>query len=229
MNDIITKPQTIVESLKFELTPFCDTKYIDSLDLTDSDWLLIEKTLRSFATGSYNSIPMVCAGDKCVHSKICPFQTLRKAPLSKQCPFEWNMIIVWKEQYVKTLGIKDEDKVEQTMLQDLIESDIMISRANAILGDEGFIMENAVGVNENTGEVAYRKEVHAAVLIKEKAQARKDKLLKAFLATREAGLKGAKELDDISKKMAAIEGRVRNHTDNLKNKNATDGVITEEK
>jgi hypothetical protein len=53
-------------------------------------------------------------------------------------------------------------------------------------------MNNPVGVDPDTGATIFRKEEHIAMLVKEKAHNRRDKILKAFIATRNEKVKAMK-------------------------------------
>jgi len=192
------------------LIKFCDEDYAKALKLTSDDVKNIGKYLGVHGSGDFKSVPMVCLAEACSISSQCPLQAAGKAPLGKLCPFEQFFMEKWRDEYIISLKADWDDKIERALVMELVEIDILNARANAYLATEGFIMENVVGINEQTGEPLIRKEEHIALSVKTKVQARRDKILKSMVATREAKTKLFTAIkDDASTYSAKLRERAR--------------------
>lgn len=172
------------------------------------------KAVRSALTaqiylGDHASLPMVCCGPKCPIASTCPLQQIEKAPLGQRCPMEMALMGTWKAQYEQSLEADWNDKVERQAVMDLVEADILSARANGMIAVEGFIMENAIGVSETTGEAILRKEKHIALEVKDMIHRRKERLLKSLILTREMKKKLGMGGGDPAKKEADLLERVR--------------------
>lgn len=100
----------------------------------------------------------------------------------------------------------------------------MNARANAIIGDESVIMHQPIGIDPNTGEPIMQRQKHVAFQIKEQSQERKDKILKNFIATRSAKLKGLSEAGvDVTKYMSDLKAKAKRIVE------AEQAVVVEEK
>lgn len=173
----------------YQLVKGCEEEFLESFKLTPQEIHRLKKDLKRKVLSSTFSVPMICRGPDCPMAKTCPLLKLDKFPIGEQCPIELLLMRKWKDEYVESLKIDWNDAIERKMIIELVELDVLSSRANSVLSDEGFIMENAVGVNEQTGEIAYRREEHVALKLKEVVYNRRSKLLKEMAATREAKLK----------------------------------------
>jgi hypothetical protein len=122
---------------------------------------------------------------------------------------EMALMGTWKAQYEGSLEADWNDKVERQAVMDLVEADILSARANGIIAVEGFIMENAIGISEATGEPIFRKEKHVALEVKDMIHRRKERLLKSLILTREMKKKLGMGGGDPSKKEAELLERAR--------------------
>lgn len=179
-----------------ELLLSCDENYLENLELSEKELNTLKRYVKGIRDGGHSLVPMICLGERCICSKVCPLFNIGKVPIGKRCPFEVYAMKVWLEDYAKSLKINMEDKVERNLVMDLVETDILNARANVVLSHEGFIMENPVGIDPDSGQVLLRKEEHIVMKFKERAQNRKDKLLKSFLATRESKVKAVSNLKE---------------------------------
>lgn len=208
------------------LVKFCDEDYVKNLKLTPDEIKKIGKYLTIYSYGDFQSVPQLCVGTSCILAGQCPLVKIGRPPLGFACPFERLYMKKWRQEYIDSLNADWDDKIERALVMELVEVDILNSRANAYLAKEGFIMENIVGINEQTGEPMMRKEEHIALRLKEKVQARRDRILKSMVATREAKAKlltsmkedasvyisrlreKAKELEEKHNKKIIVEGEI---------------------
>ena len=177
-----------------ELIQYCDDEFAENFKLSPAEIVRLKKTINKNFVEPNATIPMICHGSKCVLNKVCPLVELKQFPLGKKCPLELYLANKWKEEYISSLKADWNDKVDRMLISELIEIDIMGARANTLLSDEGFIMDNPIGINEQTGTPITRKEIHVAMDFKELLYKRRSKLLKEMIATREAKAKFMKDM-----------------------------------
>lgn len=200
-----------------DLQKACKPAVFEALQLTDREKKNIVEYVIRLKYGSTTWLALTCTGKDCVYTKDCPLVEAKKPPIGKRCPFEELAIQSWEKDYVTSLGVDMEDKIDRTQIHELIESDLMIARANTMLGFEGFIMENPVGVDHETGQAINRKEEHIAINVRERAQKRRDRLMKALLATRESKANIIAKSSDPTTYQAQLRARMREEL--VKNKN----------
>lgn len=172
-----------------KLVQYCDEDYAASLSLTKEEIDNLKNSLNKDILSDDFSLPMICQGIECPMAHTCPLNKLNKAPIGKRCSIELLLVNKWKKEYVESLDIDWNDHIERRMIIELVELDILTARANNVLAEEGFIMENAIGINEQTGAPIYKKEPHIALSLKDIVYKRRSKILKEMAATREAKLK----------------------------------------
>lgn len=149
----------------------------------------IKKYVLRMSCGSSAYMALICRGSLCIYRSSCVL--LRKdsnlpAPEGKECPFEKILAKKWFDDYRDALNIDVNDRVEASQINDLIEIEIMKSRINAILAEEGIKIDAIVGIDPDTGSPLTAQQQHYAINIKDINDRRKDRILKALLATRES-------------------------------------------
>ena len=204
-----------------ELKRVCRPEVYNALRLNDEDKKNIIEYVTRIKGGNITWLSIICAGNTCIYRKTCPLLAVNKPPLSKRCPFEEIAIRMWEKDYVESLNVDMNDKVDRTQVHELVESDIMISRANVILGVDGFIMDNPVGVDHETGTPVYRKEEHIAINVRERAQKRRDRIMKSFLATRESKVRVMTRTVDPTAYQAKLRERMKELIDKKRAINIT--------
>jgi hypothetical protein len=180
-------------------------------------------TMLYFGPGA--SLPMICAGPKCCMAKSCYLEEIGKSPIGSRCPLELAKMNKWKDDYLVTLGASWENKIERQAIIDLVETEIMRSRANGIIATEGFIMENVIGVNSETGEPIYTKQKHVALEVSDQMSKRQERILRSLVATREMQEKLGKNKTDPNKKESELIDRVRKAIARDKAKGATNAEV----
>jgi len=174
-----------------EIIKYYSDEHIDGITFTEREMERIIRYAQSLNYGTAVWVPLICTGQAlCVYKHVCPI--IDKAPLGKKCIWEMQAVQKWFDDYVQSLEVDTNDKIERSQIMELVEADILNARASAVLGREGFVMENPVGTNPDTGETIFHKELHIAMQIKEKAQFRRDRIMKAFIATRDSKVKSMK-------------------------------------
>jgi hypothetical protein len=175
------------------------------MDLADySDVKLTAEEAMSFRShvvrmkyGMSAAMPLICSGPKCPN-KICPFHESKKYPLTKQCILEARLIQVMTQGYMEELNVNVSSLTEMTLINKLVECDILDYRAN--LGLNGGVDEEAkLLLKENVvegkgGTISITTVVHPLLDIKEKLQRTRAAVLESFVATRKEKVKKASML-----------------------------------
>jgi len=131
------------------------------------------------------------------------------APIGHSCPIELMLIDQWEKEYVDDLGVDIQSKIEVDLIRDMIEADIIDWRTSHELAKGGLFDWNTVGVSEK-GEPIIRKEENAAISIKLKFKARKDRLREDLMATRKIKAKfGLNKTVDPSKFASNLNERFK--------------------
>jgi hypothetical protein len=165
---------------------------------------------RKVRTAMYSQIPMQCDGPHCPYAAVCPLMKTGDAPIGYSCPIEGAIVIEFAHNYQREFGVDENNLVEMSMVRDLVDLEVQFMRSKKILAQEHFIQENPVGVDPD-GNVVVRKELHQAVEYDDKLLRRKEKILNAFLATREARTKAGQGVADASQQIANLLDSVRDH------------------
>ena len=158
-------------------------------------------TLRSESVRSriFTSIPMKCKGPDCQLASVCPLQQEGMAPVGERCPIEMSMLKQLTAELVNEFRVDEKSINELAQIRDLVNQEIQHIRATNILAQEDFMQDVFAGLNERTGEVIYKKELHQAINFEDKILKRKKELRNQFLATREAKSKAGMGQIDTSK------------------------------
>lgn len=171
-----------------------------------------------------NTVAQVC-GDMCRMRDACPYDISGKPPVGERCPIELRTSREYYKEYVTAvadrLNITEEqiesDIVVHNIIWGIVESDMIELRLNGIIAEDDMVVEVPAVVNQETGEVYYKKEESAAMRIKERVARRRDQLLRQLLATPEMAAKyrskgeqdnvarGAKLLDRLEKAVSLVE------------------------
>lgn len=167
-------------------------------------------TPRKVKTAMFSSIPMICRGAQCPHAAVCPLFATNTHPESYNCPIEMAVVATFSANYMKEFGVDASNLVEVSMVRDLVDFEVQYMRAMKTLSQEHFIIDNSVGVDSG-GDVIIQKGLHPAVEYEDKILKRKEKVLNAFLATREARNKAGQGLLDPSQEIANLMDKIKDH------------------
>lgn len=154
--------------------------------LSDKGKSVVQKAVELNRTefGLYASIPMVCKGEECVYAQLYPELHEGLSESGERCPVEVAMIMTRYEAYTNELDISPEDAVDMSILRDVIDCDIQITRAENKMAIEGdFVKDVTVGVNE-AGVPVTQEQISQAAQYKEKIQAKRNTALKLLNSTR---------------------------------------------
>jgi len=195
------------------------TDFFDFLELPEGDYSHIELTAEQatalkntclrFKFGTSAAIPLRCLGPKCVY-KNCPFGIGEKKnyPLAQSCPIETRFVQAKTKSYVEDLQADPESAIEMSMVNRLVELDIMELRANAALSmaEEAQALYTKVETTSVEGNKEYTSEayiVHPIIEIKDRHHKQRMQILESLAATRREQYKKAAALKKTDSEDAA--------------------------
>lgn len=138
-----------------------------------------------FATkhGLFAAIPLVCRGERCPYADTCVAIHHDTAPQGERCPIEIMDITNKFNSLIKSLDLDEDNMANTTLLKELIDSEIMIDRANKLIASQGELIVDVVSIVSEDGEAYTRPEIHKAVEIKDKNVRRKNEILQLLNST----------------------------------------------
>jgi hypothetical protein len=159
-------------------------------------------------TTMFSSIPMTCQASRCPFADTCPLQQENQAPKGYPCPYELGMVQQFMIDFMDNLNVDPENLIEVSMVRSMVDQEIQYIRKSQLLGKEGFIQENVIGISEN-GEPIFKKELHLAVELEDRIHKRLKDLRNQLMATREAKAKIGQGQLDTAQTVANILEQVR--------------------
>jgi hypothetical protein len=188
---------------RLEKTKFFDFLQIDlsgysDIEMTPEQALKFKNTIVRMKHGVSAAMPMLCGGKRCFN-KLCVFHDTQKYPLSKQCPLEVIMINSLTKDYMEDLDVDPESISEMTLINKLVECDMIDFRANLGLSGSNSRDEDAstllsTTVIEHEGGVTETTQLHPLLEAKRKAHKDREKILEAMVGTRREKYKKAAAL-----------------------------------
>ena len=192
---------------KLERTKFFDFLGTDLSDyshvtMTPKQALKFKNTVVRMKHGVSAAIPMVCSGPKCPN-KLCTFHDEKNWPLTKQCLYEVRMIQALTSSYMEDLAVDPESPSEMTLINKLVECDLIDYRAN--LGLSGGVDAEAAtllctSVVDNGKTMSESIGLHPLLEAKSKAHKERMHILDSMATTRREKYKKAaalKKSEDI--------------------------------
>jgi stress response protein YsnF len=127
------------------------------------------------------------------------------------CPIEMRIIRDLSSSLGKSLNIDYEDFTEVSQLRVMVDQEIQMIRKSHFLAEEGFIMENVIGVSDD-GEAITKKELSLGVELEDRIHKRLKDYGERLIATRAARAKlnggetdSAKVAAKIMREIATID------------------------
>lgn len=237
-----------------ELNKYNDTLY-KGITMTRAMAEGIKNHLMAMKHGTYSAVPLLCKGGlKCPMVSQCWFahknddgqidHEKSTYPLFKPCPVESGIIELKIRQYISehlgnNMNITPSVMNLISRLAELdiyeIRADILLSTGSALSSDGQNLLITVVdAINQKSGEAFFTVKEHPALVIKEKLQNQKDRLMKSLLSTPEAKLamaaklKGASEKSDQTNVLTQIATALRRNASKVDSYWDVDEVDTED-
>lgn len=168
-------------------------------------------SMLSTKCGLYARIPITCKAEGCPYAESCTLLECDLAPFGEKCAFEVALIEQALAGYYHDFELNDNASfTDLTIVKSLVNCDIMMERAQALLSNEGMAIDQTyAGSNEKTGEDFYNKEISKALELYERHEKQKRNLLDIMLGTRkakaQAKLQSTSSLSDILSEAMSID------------------------
>lgn len=134
--------------------------------------------------GLYAAVPLMCKGERCPFSEVCPLIDRGDDPTGSRCPIEIGLILRKYEEYKNYFQVEEDDVVDMGLIKDLVDYDIQLHRAeNRIAMQADFLEDVVISVTENGQEIT-APQISQAANYKEKIQTKKHKVLQLMHSTR---------------------------------------------
>lgn len=181
--------------------------FIDNEDFKMQPSQKLNKLMNRLKGGSFYTQIFTCKGyKKCPYKGSCPFDETENYPEGEKCPVEMMWAQNYMEQFKKSLGIDPRDYNEFSLLEDLVEVELMINRAQGEISEKGLIMVYYTMTED--GKLAEVREQNPMINVIDRLQNKKIKLLEQFNATRKTNKNVGKETQKtIKEKMIAIKSK----------------------
>lgn len=159
----------------------------------DSAWTISEKgkiavsaamAMLSTKHGFYANIPIICKEDNCPYAATCNLLKNGLAPFGEPCPVEIAKIVKKYEDYVQELNVREEDKIDQTLLRDLINYEIIIDRCDAKIAQEANFVSLVPFAVGQDGTVLEKEEINKSIELRERMSKKKNEILQLLNSTR---------------------------------------------
>ena len=181
--------------------------------------------LSALKHGFTASVPILCTGEKCPYASKCPMVEMNNCPMGKDCPIEATLIDMWQADYMRDLEIDPNNKVDSSLVSDIVFWEVLEKRATEELAKKPEILRrNVAGFQETSDGVkpVYKDEMNQIVNFLEKAQKQRLKIMNALIATREAKAKDSnRSISDPSTYAAKLLDKAKE----LQNKAADLGMV----
>jgi hypothetical protein len=183
---------------KSEFFGFLNTDLSDysHVKMTPAQAVKFKNQVIRMSHGTSSAIPMICTGEAC-SNKICPFRDEKNFPLTLQCPLEVRIIQYLTQGYMEELLVEPENLTEMTLINKIVECDLIDYRANIGLSggrDPEAASLLSVTVIDNGKTMCEQISIHPLLEAKDKVSKIKMNILESFAATRKEKYKKAAAL-----------------------------------
>ena len=175
----------------------------------------IANQMRHLQHGLYASIPIRCKANDCPYSDQCYLLPKDKAPKGEPCPIEVATIEQLVEKYAEDLDISMENMIDISMLRDLVDIDISITRCNKKLAVDADVVEEVVVAVSEDGQPLTKPEINKAYDLHDRLLNRKKRILNDLNATRKDKAKQGVDQDfNVSSFISKLKDRASEKKDN---------------
>lgn len=213
---LVLSGQELIDG-KLERTKFFDFLGTDLSDyshvtMTPDQALKFKNTIVRMKHGVSAAMPMLCSGPKCPN-KLCTFHDNKNWPISTQCLYEARMIQALTSSYMEDLAVDPDSPSEMTLINKLVECDLIDYRAN--LGLSGGVDPEAATllatkIVDNGKTMSEEINIHPLLDAKDRAHRIRMQILDSMATTRREKYKKAAALKksedtDASKFLANLK------------------------
>lgn len=183
-------------------------------DLAHPEWTSEQKkeaaqflSPNSFKVGMMKVIPVNCLGMDCMYATMAP-AIHDDGPTGLPCPVETAYVMQMFNAYAEELQIDVERFVEVSIVRNIVDQEIQLIRKSIRLGQEDFIQENVVGVDQD-GNIVTKKELNQTVDYEDRILRRLKDARSQLLATRQDKVKAGQAAADGAQAVASLLEKIR--------------------
>lgn len=180
-----------------------------SPEMTEESVNILTSFVDKVSKGPGSALPMRCRGEKCTFLNVCPLYAAKVSlPIGHKCPVEENIVVLWVNKHLMSLGIENIDNPENSfdmdMLYELATQELIRYRCGAILSERPDLVENKKVGESFSGSSIFADVIHPALEIMEKSGKNVSRLREALLATRRAQLRVGEVVVDATQKASDL-------------------------
>jgi len=162
--------------------------------------------------GMYAAVPIICKGGECPYAHVCAALERGIAPIGDQCTKEMAMILDGIEAYCSELGVDDTSRVQLSLVKELVDCEVMISRCDSLIAKDGDLVEEITVAVTDGGHRITKPEIRRAVEIKEKWMKMRQTLLNQLNSTpKDKAKTDVASVMDPSKYAAMLVAKAKEH------------------
>ena len=164
--------------------------------MTPEQAVRFRNTVIRMKHGVSAAIPMYCTGTKC-NNKLCVFHDTGKYPIGQPCLYETRLIQSLMKSYIEDLGVDPDSMSEMSLVNKLVECDLIDYRANIGLSgthDPEAATLLKTDIFDDGQKTSETTKIHPLLEVKDKNHRIRDQILNSLAATRREKYKRAAAL-----------------------------------
>lgn len=185
------------------------------------------------------AMPLLCGGPaKCPTGKQCPLLGVKKYPIGKRCPLEVSLIQAQTKSYISDLSIDPQSVTQMSLVNRLVELDILDHRANVGLAggkdeEAPTLLKTTISESEKGG-ITETVNTHPLLDAKSKFHYERMRILEALVSTprekyKKAQAIGQKQETDAAQYMADLNELVNKMKNRASKENSLEAIKQEAK
>lgn len=171
----------------------------------------IKDYLRKQRGAPLASIALLCKRNDCCYRGSCPLFQLDPmlAPLGAPCPIETTLIDDMLNDYMRELGISEDNVIDLSILKEFVMYQIYAKRAREELAEDPRVIRKEFAGIDAKGNVITKEVMNPIFTMLDKQSRVKQKLLESLIATRESKSKAnASTTQSFSTLLVALKDRI---------------------
>lgn len=192
----------------------------NDIALNQSDIQRLQKAFRDIKAGSATNLVVICQEHKCIYKTRCPMFKHEHMPVGRECIYENYILTEYMDSYLKSLEVDPENMPEMSLVNQLVEYELIEYRCNVILSLDhtDLKMTQIIGLDKE-GNIVEKEDLSYALTIKMNVQKMKQSILESFTATRKEKWKKQAALKEVKegpiKMLSSLKARIQQQKENM--------------
>lgn len=172
----------------------------------DAQSKILFQRIEKLQTGTLYTNQKVCKGiHKCEYGTSCVYnQQGLEEPIGMKCPYEQQLQKKYFEEFMNTFDVKQNNSHEISLIIDLVQIEILLTRSSQRLQDMDVIVEDTVKKGEAS---VISKQQNPVLDIIMNLQKQKQKLIEQFKQTRQ---QNKKEDANVNNELNELMEKIKN-------------------